>query len=961
MGWRILPPSDFHQAGPGGEDVVTHSAANTHRAVQGAAVPGGGSKKNQRRHGGFTGFLLTVKTFGDAHACPGPGARVKVVVHYCWATSRIAVLVRPILAGLLLAPGCFLLGQEWEAAQNAFLTGEYLRCLASCEQASTNDSRKADWTLLQAQALLAVGRYPEAEGVISNALLTAQFNLRLHELGLETAKRTGDVPLMQKRIQEINRLATARSWAYRDPPNLLVLGRVALLLGADPKTVLERLLMPARLADPKLRDAWLASGQLALDKHDYALAAKTFGQAQAQFPEDADVMAGLAQAYQPSSRSNTLWFFQAALMKNAQHVPSLLGLVDHFIDAEEYPDADRILTRALNVNPWQPQAWAYRAVLAHLRNDPAGEAAARQQGLKFWTANPEVDQLIGLKLSQKYRFAEGSTHQRQALAFEPDFLPARIQLAQDLLRLGEETEGWQLAEAAHQQDPYDVTAYNLTALHGTMEKFQTLTNTDFILRMTSHEAALYGERALALLQRAQSQLTKKYGLTLTAPTVVEIFPEAKDFGVRTFGMPHNPGFLGVCFGHVVTATSPAAQGGNPANWEAVLWHEFCHVVTLQLTRNKMPRWLSEGISVYEERQTNPAWGQTMNPRYRGLVLGDGLTPVGKLSSAFLAPESDLQLQFAYYESALVVEYLVAQYGMESLKAILRDLANGGGINDAIAKHAGPLPQIETGFAQFAKAKAEALGPGLDWKKPGPNSRNRRRGATDDLSFLTLSNPPPAIGGVSSNLLVATKATGKPNYWTLQEQAEALLAEKNWKAAKVPLETLIALCPNQSGPNNAYAALAEVHRGLHEFEPERAALEQWAAQAAAAPDAYLRLMELAEGTNDWPAVAQNAERFLAVNPLVPPPYRYLGRAREALGDNPPAIDAYQKLLLLEPPDPAEVHFRLARLLHLQDDPAAKRHVLQALEEAPRFRAAHRLLLEMAQTEISSTNAPPHQAP
>ena len=29
-----------------------------------------------------------------------------------------------------------------------------------------------------------------------------------------------------------------------------------------------------------------------------------------------------------------------------------------------------------------------------------------------------------------------------------------------------------------------------------------------------------------------------------------------------------------------------------------------------------------------------------------------------------------------------------------------------------------------------------------------------------------------------------------------------------------------------------------------------------------------------------------------------------------------------------------------------DPAAKRHVLQALEEAPRFRAAHKLLLELA---------------
>jgi hypothetical protein len=51
-------------------------------------------------------------------------------------------------------------------------------------------------------------------------------------------------------------------------------------------------------------------------------------------------------------------------------------------------------------------------------------------------------------------------------------------------------------------------------------------------------------------------------------------------------------------------------------------------------------------------------------------------------------------------------------------------------------------------------------------------------------------------------------------------------------------------------------------------------------------------------------------------------------------------------LLDPPDPAEAHYRLARLLHQAGDPAAKRHVLQALEEAPRFREAHRLLLEIS---------------
>ena len=181
------------------------------------------------------------------------------------------------------------------------------------------------------------------------------------------------------------------------------------------------------------------------------------------------------------------------------------------------------------------------------------------------------------------------------------------------MRLGREDEGWRLAQQVYTNDGYDVTAFNLVTLRKEMAKYKTLTNQDFIVRMATNEAALYGDSVLALLQRVRDTVTKKYGYEPGQPTYVEIFSAQKDFGVRTFGMPHNPGFLGVCFGNVITANSPAAQGANAENWQDVLWHEFCHVITLGITHNKMPRWLSEGISVYEERQASPNWGMRMNP------------------------------------------------------------------------------------------------------------------------------------------------------------------------------------------------------------------------------------------------------------------------------------------------------------------------------------------------------------
>jgi tetratricopeptide (TPR) repeat protein len=177
-----------------------------------------------------------------------------------------------------------------------------------------------------------------------------------------------------------------------------------------------------------------------------------------------------------------------------------------------------------------------------------------------------------------------------------------------------------------------------------------------------------------------------------------------------------------------------------------------------------------------------------------------------------------------------------------------------------------------------------------------------------------------------------------------------------------LARLIELYPGYTGAGNAYAAMAAVHRELKETAEERGVLEKLASIDGSAVDAYLRLMDLAAAGNDWPAVRRNAERMLAVNPLAPQPYRHLAKAAEALGDRDVAIRAYSTLLLMDPPDPAEVHFRLARLLRQAGKTdQARRHVLQSLEEAPRYRDAHRLLLEITRAASVNPKASPPASP
>ncbi len=801
------------------------------------------------------------------------------------------------------------------------LAGKYAEAADVAAAAEKTQAELEDWPVLRAEALMAQGKYPEARDVIVSALERFPYAMRLRLLGHGVFLANGETERARVVKEEMDRFGGQRSWAYREPADMVALGKAALLLGADPKRVSELFFDPVKKQSPDFADAYLANGELALAKHDFALAAKSFAAAVRKFPKHTEAHFGLARAFAPSDDGAAEEEIEKVLELNPNHAGAHLMLADAAIDAEHYAEADKQLAEVLRINPNHAGAHALRSVLAELRSDEKAARAARAAALKLWPTNPEVPHRIGSKLSHKYRFAEGAALQREALKWDAAFIPAKIQLAQDLLRLGRDDEGWQLADEVQKADPYDVVAYNLTTLRDTIAHFTVLKSEHFHVRMDPREAEVYGADVLALLEKAHATLTKKYGLPPGERTVVEIFPEQKDFAIRTFGLPGGAGYLGVCFGRVITANSPASRPGSPQSWQAVLWHEFTHVVTLTLTKNKMPRWLSEGISVYEERQRQANWGEHMTPRYRAMILGADLTPVSKLSGAFLRPKTGAHLQFAYYESSLVVEWLVKKWGMEKMRALLADLARGVDINAALAARFAPIEKLDAEFAAHARELANATGPKLDWTKPAPA----------DLA--------------SETKLTAWLAKTPNNFAAMMEQARLFITAQRWIDAKMVLLRIIALYPDQHDSGGAYAMLAESHRRLGETADEERMLNKVAELCSDAPEAYARLAEIAAERKDWKAVLLNAERFTAVNPLAPAPHRSIAEAREATGDKPGAIRAYRTVLALNPPDQPEIHYRLARILHATGDAAAKREVLLALEEAPRFRAAHALLLEL----------------
>lgn len=804
------------------------------------------------------------------------------------------------------------------------LRGDYEQCIRETSDAFAKRRYGESWPLIQVEAEMAIGQYDSALKTVEKGIERYSWSIRLRWLGRDAALRIGRLDLAEQRLAEINELKKRFPWRYSDAEELVLLGHVDLLEGKDARVVLDERFAKAKQRNGRTRGPWLAIGGLALDKHDDAFAAETFKQALELFPNDADMHFNMARATLGSDPKRAMQHLETALTANPRHLPTILFQVDRMVDAEAYDEAHALLDQVFAVNRFEPDAWAYRAVLAHLNNDPRGEAAFHDEAMARWSNNPHIDHLIGRKLSQHYRFHEGAAYQRRALAIDANYVRAQRQLAQDLLRLGNETQGWEFAREAHKRDEFNVATFNLLELHDELSTFVELKNESFLVRMKSDEAGLYGREVLDLLNRAKSTLSKKYGLDLQDRITVEIFPNEDDFAVRTFGMPAVSGYLGVCFGKVITANSPASRRESPSNWQAVLWHEFCHVVTLELTRNRIPRWLSEGISVYEELQARPNWGQKMTPKYREHILAGEHTPLGKLSGSFMNPESGWHLQFAYFESALAVEFLISRYGLDSIQNVLRDLRSGLPINVALDRRCGALPKLEQEFDAFIRAKAKSLAPEVDWERP--DLANLLIEDNDALEVWVKEHPNSFVG------LVAV--------------ADRYLEESDFGNAERILKRLISLYPGYDGGDNAYRKLANLYRELNRSQDERRILEQFVAINADSATANLRLIELQTADSDWKSLTETSVRLLEIDPLLRQTHESAALAAEKLDNAESAALALRRVVLLEPDDPADVHYRLARaLLSTGQSKEAKRNVLKALEEAPRFRDAHRLLLRI----------------
>src|ERR1051325_4259021 len=122
-----------------------------------------------------------------------------------------------------------------DEARKSFIKGQYEECIKLCDQALRTGEFSEEWPLLKTRSELEIGRYEEAKKTLLTALNRQPYSIRLRLIGYDVQRANGDPERARYYLNEINNLAENRNWAFRDPPNLVALGRAALLLGGEPR------------------------------------------------------------------------------------------------------------------------------------------------------------------------------------------------------------------------------------------------------------------------------------------------------------------------------------------------------------------------------------------------------------------------------------------------------------------------------------------------------------------------------------------------------------------------------------------------------------------------------------------------------------------------------------------------------------------------------------------------------
>ena len=648
-------------------------------------------------------------------------------------------------------------------------------------------------------------------------------------------------------------------------------------------------------------------GLLLHERFNNKEAVDLFNEALQQDPTSAQAYLGLALVSADGFDSRAGDYTAKALMLDPKLAEAHELMANLALENSNTQGAVAEADKAIALSNEALQAMAVRAAVEVLADRPPDAWFA-----KIRAVNPSYGEgyaLVGHHLVLHMRYEDGITYYRKAIEADPKLWSARSQLGINLMRLGQEEEPLRQLEMSYNNGQRDAATVNSLRLLDSYKNFVIFRDDTTILKLRKSEADLLRPYFEAELHKAMATYEKKYKMKLPAPVQVEVYPDHEDFAVRTMGMP-GLGALGVTFGEVVAMDSPAGRKPGEFNWGATLWHEMSHVYILSATNHRVPRWFTEGLALHEEGEASPEWSDRLTPEILLAIRDKKLLPVAQMDQGFIFPEYPSQVLVSYFQAGSICDYIKQQWGDDKLLEMVHSFAALQTTPEVIQK------DLQMSSEAFDKAY-------MAWLE-------KRVGQTV-ANFDTWHKDLKELAGQAQ-----------------QNQNDAVV-----KAAP----DVLRLYPEYVGDANAYQFLAAAQLAKGDKQGAVTTLVAYERMGGESPETLTKLASLEEELGQVKEAAATLDRINYIYPETEDLHRHLGELWLAQGNYAGAVREYTAVLALKPLDKASAEFNLAQAYFAAGEKdKAEESVLLALETAPGFRPAQKLLLQIKSTEskASQTN-------
>lgn len=667
---------------------------------------------------------------------------------------------------------------------------------------------------------------------------------------------------------------------------------------------------------------------------DYQGANAIFRDLVAQHPQNPDYRVAWGRMFMDHGSAddigNATDLFNEALQIRKDCAGADLGLA--LIAADNYGgNAAALARKALEADPKLVEAQELLARLALEDNNNAKAAEEAHKALAMdpnsvagkailatmdWLADKKDSpwdphaakgyELAGHFFMLNRRYDESIEFYRKALALDPNLNSARSQLGINLMRLGQNDEAYKQLETAWNNHYQDSATKNTLKLMDSYNRFETFTTPRTILKMDKREAGLLRPYFEEEMERCIKTYEDKYKFHLTRPVQVEVYPDHEDFAVRTLGMP-GLGALGVTFGYVIAMDSPSGRPPGQFHWASTLWHEMSHVFTLNMTNSHVPRWFTEGIAVHEETAASPEWGDRLDPDEISAIKNKQLLPIAELDRGFIHPQAPTQVVVSYFQAGKIVDYITDQWGWQTILAMLKDFSVPAETSDVIGK------ELKLEPAEF------------------------------DKQFLAWLDHD-----------TKTQVDNFSHWRDTMKQVADLARKKDYDGVIKTALPIRDLYPDYVEGGSVYELLSAAYDAKGDKAAARDELERYVKEGGRNPDSLKKLAKWLEEAGDRKQAAAVLERLNMIDPVDPGLHQQLGDLWLAADQPGGAIREFQAVLAYKPLDKAQAHYDLARAYQQNHQPdKAKDEVLAALEIAPGFRPAQKLLLELSDADGKGT--------